>query len=96
MSEEQSDKPYVFLENVPQEVQVLVIEGQKIQAIKKVRELTGMGLKDSKEMVERVGRELAGKNEGLEVPKKAGCGAIIAIGVSLAAIGKLLVVKALL
>jgi ribosomal protein L7/L12 len=91
LSEEQSDKPYVFLENVPQEVQELVIAGQKIEAIKKVRESTGMGLKDSKDMVEKVARELAEKNEGLEIPQKAGCAAFIAIGVSLAAIGKLLI-----
>jgi ribosomal protein L7/L12 len=36
------------------EIRSLVAAGQQIQAIKKVRELTGMGLKDAKDYVDRL------------------------------------------
>ena len=37
------------------EVQKLVAKGQKIQAIKLIRERTGMGLKEAKDLVDRLG-----------------------------------------
>jgi len=37
------------------EVQHLVAQGQKIEAIKRVREQTGLGLKEAKEIVDRLG-----------------------------------------
>jgi ribosomal protein L7/L12 len=42
--------------DVPTEVQALLAQGQKIEAIKRVRELTGLGLKEAKDYVEGVER----------------------------------------
>jgi ribosomal protein L7/L12 len=40
--------------DVPADVQVLLAQGKKIEAIKRVRELTGLGLKEAKDYVERL------------------------------------------
>lgn len=40
--------------NVPAEVQALLAQGQKIEAIKHVRELTGLGLKEAKDYVDSI------------------------------------------
>jgi ribosomal protein L7/L12 len=40
--------------DIPAEVQALLARGQKIEAIKRVRELTGWGLKEAKDYVERL------------------------------------------
>jgi len=38
-----------------EEVQQLVARGEKIEAIKRIREQTGLGLKEAKELVDRLG-----------------------------------------
>lgn len=39
---------------LPQDVKALAEEGQTIQAIKRLREQTGMGLREAKELVDRI------------------------------------------
>ena len=45
-------EPY---QSIPGDVQLLLTRGRKLEAIKRIRELTGMDLKASKEFVESVG-----------------------------------------
>jgi hypothetical protein len=67
-------------ENKPgQEVADLILKGRKIQAIKVVRETTGVGLKEAKEMVDLLQAELARKHPDLVIPNKSGCGAASAV-----------------
>jgi ribosomal protein L7/L12 len=40
--------------DVPADVQALLTQGKKIEAIKRVRELTGWGLKEAKDYVEQL------------------------------------------
>lgn len=40
--------------DVPAEVQALLVRGQKIEAIKRVREMTGLGLKEAKDYVDSI------------------------------------------
>lgn len=42
--------------DVPADVQALLAQGQKIEAIKRVRELTGLGLKEAKDYVDALQR----------------------------------------
>ena len=42
---------------VPDDVRLLMGRGQKIQAIKQIQEVTGMGLKEAKEFVESLERQ---------------------------------------
>ena len=39
-------------QDVPEQVRLLALRGQQIEAIKKLRDLTGLDLKDAKEMVD--------------------------------------------
>ena len=43
-------------QSLPEDVQLLVARGRKIDAIRRIRELTGMDLKDSKDFIESLGR----------------------------------------
>jgi hypothetical protein len=60
--------------------------GQKIEAIKRYREATGQGLKESKDFIEELDRQLRGSEPQLFLtgPKGTGCGvgllAIVLIG----------------
>lgn len=47
-------EPSGLLPHVDAEVRRLVLEGQKIRAIKVVRENTGLGLKEAKDLVDRM------------------------------------------
>lgn len=50
-------------------------QGQKIQAIKIYREMTGSGLKEAKDAVEKLAAELAEKYPGqFPKPSQSGCG----------------------
>lgn len=42
---------------IPQDVKSLVAEGKQIQAIKVLRQHTGMGLREAKELVDRIPKE---------------------------------------
>lgn len=52
------------------EIDALLIGGQKIQAVKLVRERTGLGLKESKDLVDARERELAAEGR---MAAKSGC-----------------------
>ena len=43
-------------ETVPEEIRLLAVRGQAIEAIKKLRELTGLGLKEAKDVVDSLRR----------------------------------------
>lgn len=74
-------------EPLASELLALLKEGQKIEAIKKCREATGLGLKESKEAVERYAAQVEREQPGL-LPKASGCGAaallLVALPVALA------------
>jgi hypothetical protein len=50
--------PHSISDADAEQIKLSIFAGRKIEAIKKCRELTGQGLKDSKEFVEAVEREL--------------------------------------
>ena len=77
------------------EVDALLKEGNKIEAIKVHREATGLGLKESKEAVEKRLRELANVQPGILEANKGGCMGVVLMAVSLAslAIGWMAVLK---
>ena len=54
--------------------------GRKIEAIKLCRELTGLGLKDAKEYVEKLEAELRKENPDT-FPEAKGCISVLALGV---------------
>lgn len=76
-----------------QEIGRLILDGKKIEAIKAYRKQTGMGLKESKEAIEKIMAR-----SGI-VPQSAGCGAAVLMmvgsGISLVAVfyGYLFVLK---
>jgi len=47
-----------YLDEVPQHIQDLIYQGQKIQAIKEVREASGLGLSDAKTRIEQITAEM--------------------------------------
>jgi ribosomal protein L7/L12 len=59
----------------------LIFEGQKIQAIKQYREMTGMALKESKHAVEEIEKTLRAEHPERFVAKAGGCGAMVLIGI---------------
>jgi hypothetical protein len=70
-----------------QDVRVLLSQGQKIEAIKLVRQHTGAGLKDSKDFVEALER---GENPPVPPPgqvrdQSVGCAVFMAVLIALAA-----------
>lgn len=73
------DKETKYLEEIPQEIQDLVISGQKIEAIKAIREWKGLGLKDSKEWAEKMAKELYDMNDHISKPEAKGCMSLITI-----------------
>ncbi|UUO07515.1 ribosomal protein L7/L12 [Blastopirellula sp. J2-11] len=58
------------------EIKRLIKARQKIQAIKLLREETGRGLKDSKEMVERIEQQMVADGE-LDKAGSVGCSGMI-------------------
>ena len=57
-----------------------LLAGRKIAAVKVYREATGVGLKEAKESVEALEASLREKHPDKFPAAKAGCGAMIAIG----------------
>ena len=64
-----------YLDDVPQELQDLLYEGRKIEAIKLVCERKGLGLKDAKDRVETIQGRLRELAPEAFAASKAGCGA---------------------
>lgn len=56
-----------------------LLAGRKIEAIKQCRELTGLGLKDAKEYVEKIEAELREENPDA-FPEKKGCSSVLMFG----------------
>jgi ribosomal protein L7/L12 len=50
--------PIQFAPGSHEEIQALVAQGKKIDAIKRVREMTGLGLKEAKDYVEQLSHAL--------------------------------------
>jgi len=72
-----SDKPErQYLEDAPAEVQDLIYDGRKIQAIKLVRERMGLGLKEAKEKVDALGGRMREQfpDAPFQASQNAGCG----------------------
>ncbi|TWT39280.1 ribosomal protein L7/L12 [Blastopirellula retiformator] len=61
------------------EIKRLLKEGQKIAAIKMLREETGRGLKESKELVEQIEAKMVADGE-LDKPTGVGCSGMILLG----------------
>jgi ribosomal protein L7/L12 len=69
----------------PDQVRLAIFEGRKIEAIKLHRELTGAGLKEAKEAVEKLEVELR-QTEAHRFVKgaaKSGCFSVLLVGVAL-------------
>lgn len=69
-------------EEQAQEMTNAIFAGQKIEAIKIYKEATGTGLKESKEFVEDLERQLREEcpEKFSSVAAKTGCGAVVLIG----------------
>lgn len=64
-----------------------IFAGQKIAAIKMYKEATGLGLKDSKEFIDHLEKQLRTEcPEKFAHAAKAGCGAVVLLGGLLAAL----------
>ena len=51
---ESESNPIQYLPDIPKEIQDLLLKGRKIEAIKIMREKTGMGLAESKVEIEKI------------------------------------------
>ena len=60
------------MSETPQRIAELIRQGKKIEAIKLLRETTGIGLKEAKDEVDRLSAELAGQALPLRMPNTAG------------------------
>jgi hypothetical protein len=81
-------------EQKQQEIEAAVLGGKKLEAIKLYREASGLGLKEAKDWVEELERQLRFKQpeKFSALPKKAGCfGMVMATAVALSATVFLLV-----
>ena len=78
MSEEKQEE-FIYIEGYSKELQDILRKGQKIAAIKSVREEKGMGLKEAKEYTEELELKMAEENESFAFQKRAGCGALLAV-----------------
>lgn len=74
-----------YVANAPREIQDLIYDGQKITAIKMVRQQTGSGLKEAKDQVDALEAQMRSSFPGaLPEPKSGGCGtAVLAMVVML-------------
>jgi ribosomal L7/L12-like protein len=61
---------------VKEQIRSLLLQGNKIEAIKIYREATGLGLKESKDAVELIESELRGSGQ-LPAKTKSGCFALL-------------------
>ncbi|MBX3177560.1 MAG: ribosomal protein L7/L12 [Candidatus Hydrogenedentes bacterium] len=65
-----------------------IFAGRKIEAIKIYKEATGTGLKESKEFVEDLERQLRAEcPERFAAGAKAGCGAVVLLGGAIGLVG---------
>jgi hypothetical protein len=88
---EPTDRQY--LDDVPRELQDLLYEGRKIEAIKLAREKMGWGLKESKDRVDEVASRLSQAfPEGFAASGKSGCGTAVFVALLLAMAGVFAVV----
>lgn len=65
------------------EITGLLKAGRKIAAIKKVREYTGLGLAEAKDLVERLASEQGLRSGSREKAKPSGCGAAVVAAILL-------------
>jgi hypothetical protein len=65
-------------EELKEQVRTLLLQGNKIEAIKIYREATGLGLKESKDAVEFIESELRGNGQ-LPPKTKSGCFALLSL-----------------
>ena len=71
-----TDEEYMFQEAV----KALLFKGQKIPAIKKYREETGLGLKEAKEAVEAIERGLREEHPDQFIKPAGGCAPVVLFG----------------
>ena len=88
MSEEVKED-FKYIKGHSKTVQDLIFQGQKIAAIKEIREEKGLTLKDAKQYVEHLADKMSEENENFSVQQRAGCGAVIAISAGVAAFAKM-------
>ena len=84
-----------YVESIPKDVQDLIYEGRKIEAVKLVREQTGLGLKEAKEKVEAYHSRMQGMfPNALPAQKKgAGCASVIVLLVTLVFVSGLIICR---
>ena len=63
------------------EITALLKAGRKIEAIKLVREYTGLGLAEAKNLVERIENSQGLETGAREKAKPSGCGAMVAAAI---------------
>ncbi len=71
--------PEKLTEEQREQILELLLQQRKIDAIKVYREATGEGLKESKDFVETIIRELRKEHPDLLPAQKAGCGTTTAL-----------------
>jgi len=74
-----------FDPNLEQDLIVLLERGQKVQAIKKIRDVTGLGLREAKEAVEALAAEY-----GLTKVRSGCLGVVLLVVLSLTWLGRVL------
>lgn len=75
-----------YLEDIPQEIQDLILNGEKIEAIKATRNWKRLGLKDSKDWVEKMTHDLYQLNSHIPIPEAKGCMSLITIVFTLSSV----------
>ena len=66
-------------EDAASKIASALLAGKKIEAIKICREEMGLGLKEAKDYVEKLIRDLNAENPG-SIPEPKGCASMVAIG----------------
>ncbi len=61
-----------------------IIQGRKIDAIKAYREVTGLGLKESKDAIEAITRDLAKEHPEILENQPKGCAGVLVFGLLMA------------
>ena len=72
---DESDKSDEIIEKLTE----ALLAGRKIEAIKQCRELTGLGLNEAKEYVEKIETDLRKENPDA-FPEKKGCASVLMFG----------------
>ncbi|MBT3376753.1 MAG: hypothetical protein HN742_14845 [Lentisphaerae bacterium] len=85
-----------YVEGAPTEVQDLLYAGEKIAAIKLVREHTGLGLREAKEKVDRLSEEIEAEFPGA-LPRhrggNPGCATALVLAAIVAIVGAFLYLR---